>query len=67
MASKFGFKRMRTTAECRADAQGIPTRAARNNLPNAYDDIRRARQPRTDRYKNHRRACNTVILGIIAD
>ncbi len=67
MANKFGLKLMRTTAERRADTQGIKPRAARNtaNLPDAYDDKPLARQPRSDRYKNHRRARNEVILSII--
>ncbi len=57
MASKFGHKHPRTTAESRAveaaTDQGVKVR--RTTLPNAYDDIRTARQPRSDRYKNHRR------------
>lgn len=68
MASKFGLKQMRTTAERRAsEASPVKVRAARNadNLPSAWDDKPRARQPRSDRYKNHRRARNTVILSII--
>ena len=58
MASKFGYKRMKTTAEIRAisAADGVPVRAKRNaaNLPSHYDDRHVARQPRSDRYKNHR-------------
>jgi hypothetical protein len=55
MASKFGWKRPKTTAERRASVDGM-ARPARNmaNLPSYYDDKPTARQPRSDRYKNHR-------------
>lgn len=58
MASKHGLKRMRTTAERRAaEASPVKVRPARNmsNLPSHWDDHGCARQPRSDRYKNHRR------------
>ncbi len=59
MASKFGYKRMKTTGERReAEVSPVKVRPSRNpeNLPSHYDDLPCARQPRDDRYKNHRRA-----------
>ena len=57
MASRYGFKMPRTTQEARmseAHDEYVRPRRNANNLPHFYDDRKRARQPRSDRYKNHR-------------
>ena len=61
MTSRYGYKRMRTTAEARAALASkqdgiIKVRAKRNyaNLPTERDDKPIGRQPRADRYKNKR-------------
>lgn len=52
------LRQIKTTAEMRAVTSaaemGIKVRSKRNtnNLPSAYDDVKRGRRTRTDKYKN---------------